>query len=380
MANKNEKMRKDDPKSADKPKKKWTIAKVTKLFWVALAILIFLLIFSIVVLCARMYSYAKLEDEGDVIKIKADSVENFDLFSAEYKDGNGKVVVKSDNGDPVVAPGTGDEYTIRIKNEDDVAVKYSFKPIIKYEGTDSLPMEIRLISPDEEYLIGGPKDWKPFDSLVELKELVVTLPKGEIDSYELQWRWLYESGDDARDTALANGNVSISVGMQLYTEADTSSTANGGIFGLGINDMLWWLIFFILLLIAIILLILSLITRKKDPEPVVVYVPTPEPAPAPAPAPAPIVIAPYKKNKGFVGKMEYVNIDTLVLNFNNGDTVSLKILKEKGLVGAKATQVKILARADMVINKALHIETQGISAQAKQKIIAAGGTVKITEG
>lgn len=380
MANKNKKTRKDAAQGTDKPKKKWTIAKVTKLFWIALAILIFLLIFSIVVLCARLYSYAQIADDGDVIKIKADSIDNFDLFSAEYKDGDGKVVVKSNNGDPVVAPGTSDEYTIRIKNEDKVAVKYSFKPQIKYEGTDTLPMEIRLISPDEKYLIGGPKEWQPFDSLAELEELTVTLPKGEIDSYELQWRWLFESGDDERDTALATGDVSISVGMQLHTEADTSSGANGGIFGLGINDMLWWLIFFILLLIAIILLILSLITRKKETEPVVVYVPTPEPAPAPAPAPAPIVIAPYKKNKGFVGKMEYVNIDTLVENFNNGDTVSLKILKEKGLVGAKATQVKILARADMVINKALHIETQGISAQARQKIIAAGGTVKITEG
>ena len=58
----------------------------------------------------------------------------------------------------------------------------------------------------------------------------------------------------------------------------------------------------------------------------------------------------------------------------------MKILKEKGLVDPKATQVKILARQDMVLNKVFHIETQGISAQAKQKVIAAGGTVKIVEG
>ena len=77
---------------------------------------------------------------------------------------------------------------------------------------------------------------------------------------------------------------------------------------------------------------------------------------------------------------ETVNIDTLVSNFNSGDRVTLKILKEKGLVSAKANQVKILARTDMTLNKALHIETQGISAQARQKIIAAGGTVTITEG
>jgi ribosomal protein L15 len=34
----------------------------------------------------------------------------------------------------------------------------------------------------------------------------------------------------------------------------------------------------------------------------------------------------------------------------------------------------------MVLNKAFHIETQGISSQARQKVIAAGGTIKIIDG
>ena len=114
-----------------------------------------------------------------------------------------------------------------------------------------------------------------------------------------------------------------------------------------------------------------------------VYAPSPTPAPAPEPVPVPVVIpvaTPKKKNKGFVGKMAYVNIDTLVDVFNNGDTITLKILKEKGLVDQSANQVKILARNDMVLNKAFHIETQGISSQARQKVIAAGGTIKIIDG
>jgi large subunit ribosomal protein L15 len=78
--------------------------------------------------------------------------------------------------------------------------------------------------------------------------------------------------------------------------------------------------------------------------------------------------------------MAYVNIDTLVDIFNNGDTISLKVLKERGLVDEKATQVKILARNDMELSKAFHIETQGISGQARQKVIAAGGSIKIIEG
>ena len=371
--------------SSEKRSKKKTLAKVTKLFWIALGILIFLLILSIVVLSARMYKYAKLAEDGRIINISADSVEHFDIFSAEYRNNTGDIIVKSNNGDPVIAPGTGTEYTIRIRNEDDVAVDYTFKPKVEYIGDAKLPIEIRLISPEEYYLIGSAKEWGTFDDFNKL-ELTSTLPKGEVDEYEFQWRWVFERGEDAADTALGNapsGSVGISVGMELHSEANLSAEANGGLFRVGVEEMLWIFIFFILLLIAIVLLILSLIRRKEEePEPVVVYVPTPTPAPAPAPEPVvvPAPIVNKKKDKGFVGKMEYVNIDTLVDTFNSGDTISLKILKEKGLVNAKATQVKILARNDMTLNKAFHIETQGISAQARQKVIAAGGTVKIIDG
>lgn len=367
-------------KPSEKPKKEKTLAKVTKLFWIALGILIFLLILSIALLSARMYKYAKLAEDGRIIKISADSAENFDIFSAEYKNDTGETIIQSANGDPIIAPGASTEYTIRIRNEDNVAVDYTFNPVVEYIGTNLLPLEVRLISPEDEYLIGSAKEWGTFDDFKDL-EYTSTLPKGEVDSYELQWRWLFERGDDEGDTALGNapeGSMGIKVGMGIHSEANTSKEANGAFFGFGIDDILWWLIFFILLLIAIILLILSLIrNRDKAPEPAVVYVPTSAPAPEPVVVP---VAASKKKNKGFVGKMAYVNIDTLVEVFNNGDTITLNILKEKGLVDEKSTQVKILARNDMELHKAFHIETQGISSQARQKVIAAGGSVKIIEG
>lgn len=368
--------------SSEKRTSKHTLAKVRKLFWIALGILIFLLLISIVALSTRMYQYAKLADDARVIAITADSVEHFDIFSAEYKNDSGEVIVKSHNGDPVIAPGTDTEYTIRIKNDDNVAVDYTFNPKVEYTGTLELPIEVRLISPNQEYLIGSAKSWGTFEDFNEI-ELSSTIPKGEVEEYELQWRWLFERGDDEGDTALGNapeGSVGISVGMELHAEANLSAEANGGFFRVGVEEMLWLFIFFILLLIAIILLILSIIRRKTaEPEPIVV-VAAPAPAPAPVPVPVPTPIASKKKNKGFVGKMEYVNIDTLVEVFNTGDTISLKILKEKGLVNPKATQVKILARNDMPLHKAFHIETQGISSQARQKVIAAGGTIKIIDG
>ena len=372
--------KKSDKADSSKPAKPKTLARVTKLFWVALAILIFLLILSITMLSTRMYSYAKLSDDGRLVKISADSAEKFDIFSAEYKNDTGETIIQSANGDPVIAPGAKHEYTIRIKNTDNVAINYTFNPTVKYTGTSSLPIEVRLISPTDEYIIGDAKSWGTFDDFANL-EWSATLSRGEIDSYEFQWRWLFERGDDEGDTALGNaaeGDVGISVGMGLHAEINTAKEDNGGIFGLGLDDILWWLIFFILLLIAIVLFILSLVHRKdKEGEPTVIYVPRTSPEPEPVAVP---VVVPKKKNKGFVGKMAYVNIDTLVDVFNNGDTISLKILKEKGLVDEKATQVKILARNDMELNKAFHIETQGISGQARQKVLSAGGSIKIIDG
>lgn len=365
--------------SENESDKKIVLANVRKIFWVAIAILVVLLILSIAVLAARMYKYAKLAEEGRVINISADSVEDFEIFSAEYQNDSGETIIKSADGMPVIAPGASTEYTIRIKNKDDVAIDYEFNPKVEYSGVSGFPIEVRLISPNEEYLIGSAKSWGTFDDFNGFK-FSSTLPVGEIDEYELQWRWLFDNGNDEEDTALGNseeGAATIKVGMSLSSEANLSAEANGGFFKVGTEDTLRIWIFLILLLIVIILLIISVLRRKeKEAEPVVVYVPT-------ASAPEPVVTATPKqreKDKGFVGKMEYINIDTLVDAFNSGDKINLRVLKEKGLINPNTTQMKILARNDMVLEKAFHIETQGISAQAKQKVIAAGGSVKIVDG
>ena len=371
------------PQESSKDKsKKTTLAKVQKIFWIAICILVFLLLISLVVLSSLMYEYIKIADDDRTIKIVADEVEKFDIFSAEYKNGSGEIFIQSHNGDKVIAPGASTEYTIRIKNDDKVALDYSFKPIVNKKGPE-IPIQVRLITPDQEYLVGDAKTWGTFDDLVDI-DYTATIAKNAVHEYELEWRWLYESGNDEYDTLLGNlpsGSVSIDVGMELHSAVNLSGKANGTWLDYGVEGILIAIIFFILLLIAIILLIISIIRRKeKEPEPQVVFVPAPEP-PAPEPEPyVPVPITNKKKAKGFVGKMEFVNIDTLVECFNSGDTISLKILKEKGLVDPRANQVKILARGDDKLNKVFHIETQGISAQARKKVIEAGGTIKIIDG
>ena len=78
--------------------------------------------------------------------------------------------------------------------------------------------------------------------------------------------------------------------------------------------------------------------------------------------------------------MAYINIDTLVEHFEDGDTVSLAILKRKGLLPVNTKQMKVLARNGALLDKALIVETQGISAEARRMIVSAGGRVVITKG
>ena len=76
-------------------------------------------------------------------------------------------------------------------------------------------------------------------------------------------------------------------------------------------------------------------------------------------------------------KKTFINVDTISDNFSAGDTVSLKELKEKGLIPNSACFLKVLARG--VINKPLTVRAQSFSGNAIKMISLTGGTA-ILEG
>lgn len=79
-------------------------------------------------------------------------------------------------------------------------------------------------------------------------------------------------------------------------------------------------------------------------------------------------------------KKEYacINVGQLNDKFADGETVDNKTLIEKGFISAKSvTLVKILGDGD--ISKKLTIDVAKVSASAKAKIEAAGGSVKVAE-
>ena|SRR3989338_131474 len=78
--------------------------------------------------------------------------------------------------------------------------------------------------------------------------------------------------------------------------------------------------------------------------------------------------------KSLQPKAGTVNVGLLAKYFEAGSVVSGAVLKEKGLVRSSAATIKVLGSGE--IKHALTIEGCQISASAKEKITAAGGTIR----
>ncbi len=77
----------------------------------------------------------------------------------------------------------------------------------------------------------------------------------------------------------------------------------------------------------------------------------------------------------FAKPLEIVNLATLNAKYENGDTVTVENLLEKGILSKCEYGVKILANGS--IDKKLTVQATGFSAAAKEKIEAAGGKAEV---
>ena len=369
-----------------------------KTFWSAFAILVILLIISIVVLSIRLYDYTKTDDRA--VSLRSSMDETLDVFAVEYENESGEVTIKGADGKKVIAPGSRVEYTLRLRNTDKVALDYAFTPDLKHTTRYDLPIMIRLLDPNDEYVIGSETEWVMLQD-VKAVECTGTLMKNETAEYIFQWQWPYEWGEDEYDTYLASirseDNLGVSFSFGIHSEANTEIKANGSFFSSHAGRITVIVIIAILLAVAIALLLIYIIKRKGNlapapaPEPVMIPVEVPfveEPSveipevPTPVESveeiPEPIVIETFVPRFAFSGKMDCINIDVLERSFNDGDVINIGELKARGLIRADAKQIKILARASETLDKAFTVETQGISKNAEAAIRRAGGRVIIT--
>ena len=83
--------------------------------------------------------------------------------------------------------------------------------------------------------------------------------------------------------------------------------------------------------------------------------------------------------RGFTNifKKEYVvlNVEILDAKFEAGATVDTQALVMSGLVSNLRDGVRVLGRGDL--SKPLHVKAKGFSETAKEKILAAGGSIEV---
>lgn len=247
-------------------KEKFILADVRKIFWAAIAILSLLLIVSLVLLAVRVgnFVYADKREVSLSSKIHDDQVDIFDL---QYVNENGEITVAGLDGAKVLAPGTKVEYSIRIRNTDTIAIDYELGSGLEFTSEYELPIQVRLIAPDGEYILGDEKNWATLEELSDAGHQY-TLSSGETAEYTFQWQWPYE-GDDDYDTELGNAqtDVGLKVALSVHSAANTSIAANGGFFQSDWGKMFALVLVVLLLVCSIVLLVMSVVKGKKQEQP-----------------------------------------------------------------------------------------------------------------
>ena len=101
-------------------------------------------------------------------------------------------------GEEDVSPGTSGSHQFSVRNTSDYALEYE---LVFYGEEGAIPLKYRIIN-DGEYLLGDEHHWEDSTTIDKAKRSAGTIPMGGKLDLTVEWQWLYDSGDDERDTAL----------------------------------------------------------------------------------------------------------------------------------------------------------------------------------
>ena len=179
-------------------------------------------------------------DEHEVA-LKSDLNTGLELFSVQYKNESGDIIVSGADGEKVIAPGTSVDYTFRLRNADKIALDYRLIPNISFTSEYKFPIVFRMIDDDGYYTIGSATEWATVDEIGTRLEFG-DLKKGESDEFIFSWKWDYE-GDDLLDTEIGNlattEKIGVNVGFTLEAEANTDIQENSGVMESGLGEIIY---------------------------------------------------------------------------------------------------------------------------------------------
>ena len=189
------------------------------------------------------------------------------VFYTEY-DNDGKITVKSEFGDKVVAPGTENSYDLYVRNVGKVPISYILEAqsriAVDVNGeTLEIPIEASFYTPRSSYLLGGAESLESLGKLDGVTDSSGLSPEHQA-KYTLCWSWPFD-GDDEFDTMLGNlaargEELTVKVAFNVTAAYDPNVWGGSPITGDSSNIGLWVAFFVISAFTLIILLFL----RKKE--------------------------------------------------------------------------------------------------------------------
>lgn len=155
-----------------------------------------------------------------------------EIFRISYENGQQIITAKSDDGEKIIAPGTKNSYTFKLKNTGNVALNYTVEIEAYFTPADiAIPITGRLNRYDGKWIIGGQNEYATVNELDTAKDKA-TLGAGKYTYYTLDWLWPFESGNDELDTLLgdlaAEQDLTFTIVIKtLATESSDPSDSSG---------------------------------------------------------------------------------------------------------------------------------------------------------
>lgn len=191
------------------------------------------------------------------------------VFYAKY-DNDGKITVKSDFGDKVVAPGTENSYDLYVRNVGKVPISYILEAesriTVDVNGKQTeIPIEASFYTPSSSYLLGGEESLENLGKLDGVKDGSGLSPQHQA-KYTLCWSWPFD-GDDEFDTLLGNlaaegEELTVKVAFNVTAAYDPNAAGGSLMTGDSSNIGLWVALF----IISTFTLIILLFRRKREQD------------------------------------------------------------------------------------------------------------------
>ena len=191
------------------------------------------------------------------------------IFCAEYGN-DGKITVKSDFGDKVVAPGTENSYDLYVRNVGKVPISYILEAesriTVDVNGKQiEIPVEASFYTPHGSYLLGGEESLDNLGKLDGVKDSSGLSPRHQA-KYTLCWSWPFD-GDDEFDTLLGNlaaegEELTVKVAFNVTAAYDPNAAGGAPMTGDSSAIGLW----VALLVISAFAFIILLFLRKREQD------------------------------------------------------------------------------------------------------------------